>query len=44
MLILVFVFLVLDVVALPPIATKGVHWAKDGPNLLATLMGAMHPI
>jgi len=28
----VFVILVSDLVALPPIAIEGVHWARDGPK------------
>jgi hypothetical protein len=41
---LLYLFLVLDVIAPLPVAIKGVHWAKDGPNLFVGLMGAMHYI
>ncbi len=34
-----FVFLVLNVVAPPPVAMKGVHWAKDGPKLFCSVDG-----
>jgi hypothetical protein len=41
---LLYLFLVLNVIAPLPIAIKGVHWARDGPNLFVGLMGAMHYI
>jgi len=40
----IFVILVSNVVTLPPIALKVMHWAKYGPNLLVGLMGVMHLI
>jgi hypothetical protein len=39
MLIIVFVFLVSNVVALPPIAIEGVHWAKDGLKFACNIDG-----
>jgi len=39
MLIIVFVFLVSDAIAPPPIAIKGVHWAKDGPKFARNVDG-----
>jgi len=39
MLTLVFVFLISDVVAIPPIAIKSVHWAKDGPKFAYNIDG-----
>jgi len=39
MLILIFVFLISDVVAIPPIAIEGVHWAKDGPKFAYNIDG-----
>jgi len=41
---LLYLFVVLDVIALLPVAIKGVHWVRDGPNLFIGLMGAMHYI
>jgi uncharacterized membrane protein len=35
----VFVILVLDMVALPPIALKSVHWARDGPKFACRVDG-----
>jgi hypothetical protein len=40
---LYFFFLVLNVVALPPIAIKGVHWARDKPKFVYKVDDAMHP-
>ncbi len=39
MLILVFVFLVLNVVAFLLVAIEGVHWAKDGPKFACSIDG-----
>jgi hypothetical protein len=39
LLIIVFVFLVSDVVAPPPIAIKGVQWAKDEPKFAHNVDG-----
>jgi hypothetical protein len=39
MLVLVFVFLCLDVVAPPSIAIEGVHWPKDGPKFSCNIEG-----
>jgi len=39
MLIIVYVFLVSDAIAPPPIAIKGVHWAKDGPKFARNVDG-----
>jgi hypothetical protein len=36
---IVFVFLVLDAVAPPPVAIEGVHWAKDGPKFVYKVDG-----
>jgi len=38
-LILVFIFLALDVVAPPLIAIEGVHWARDGPKFACRVDG-----
>jgi len=35
----VFVFLISNVVALPSIDPKGIHWAKDGPNFACRVDG-----
>ncbi len=42
--VIVFVFLVSNVVTLPPIAIEGVHWARDGPKFVYKVDGVMHLI
>ncbi len=29
----------IDVVALPPVTIKGVHWARDGPEFVCSVNG-----
>ncbi len=36
---IVFGFLVSNVVAFPPIAIEGVHWARDGPKFVCRVDG-----
>jgi hypothetical protein len=42
--VIVFIFLVSNVVTLPPIAIEGVHWARDGPKFVCKVDGVMHLI